>query len=561
MRRMTSMKQRICFRLLICSLLLSLAVLSYPTNALEATFTPAPDKDTGTSGGPLPLSQKQREQLLNLHQQIASSPNPAETLQKVAQGNNMAPEELEDLLIRNHRDMQMAAGGAGGGGVGGGVGSTIPRQILRLISTCLLFLVNTAKTRPQTFSIIALAFISIIYAMISAPRNGIVMSTGNSLMSSGHSCWLNPPTSYLSKYTQSDKFDMLPSSVTLPLNPALFKEKSSKKRKKGIGHLSELYTTHKSLKNARQSLMGTQSIPIPKQLKKDVQLIVQCRTKVPFEVLLPSEDQLQYLIEEESEKVETEQEGIVEAGQLSIEEQVEKSEWDNAISLSMDASEVILSSRRFTEYVSSETGAIRFYSPNTSSSSRHKRFHVEETQDDKAEGAALVAKKMGDWGRFGIQPLRVASEEIADDKTSVVYHTLKGGHFDGEIIITREKVEEDDEDPSVIVAVSLIVPRPGRKIRKQLAMKIISSLAESIVLSSVTEAKKIQSRKFQSSAYRGRAKSKAAEKRHLHFDNMKKMEEMAEERRRRWQRSNPSSGGYRPTGRMSRLEGGPSRGF
>jgi hypothetical protein len=65
------------------------------------------------------------------------------------------------------------------------------------------------------------------------------------------------------------------------------------------------------------------------------------------------------------------------------------------------------------------------------------------------------------------------------------------------------------------------------------------------------------SRKLQSTIYRGKAKSRAIEKRHIAFDNMQKMEEMAEDRRRKWQRNNKGTGGsYRPTG-CRPPDGGP----
>ena len=104
--------------------------------AIEASFTPAPDKDTGSTDGPLPLSQNQRNQLLQLDQQIAQSPNPQETLEKVAKSNGMSTDELGNLLMRNRRDMQMAGGG---GGAPGGASNSLPRKMIRLLSTfCLL---------------------------------------------------------------------------------------------------------------------------------------------------------------------------------------------------------------------------------------------------------------------------------------------------------------------------------------------------------------------------------------------------------------------------------------
>lgn len=88
-------------RCIILTLFVTLLSIFHQVSALEASFTPAPDKDTGSTDGPLPLSQNQRNQLLQLDQQIAQSPNPQETLKKVAESNGMSSDELGSLLMRN----------------------------------------------------------------------------------------------------------------------------------------------------------------------------------------------------------------------------------------------------------------------------------------------------------------------------------------------------------------------------------------------------------------------------------------------------------------------------
>ena len=78
---------------------------------MEATWTP--NESDQESGGPLPLSMNQRQELLKLEQAIRSSPDPQATLLKVAEANQMDPNDLVNLLNRNRQDMQ----GAGGGGL------------------------------------------------------------------------------------------------------------------------------------------------------------------------------------------------------------------------------------------------------------------------------------------------------------------------------------------------------------------------------------------------------------------------------------------------------------
>ena len=143
-------------------------------------------------------------------QQIAQSPNATETLQKVDEANGREAAELGELLMRNRRDMQMANGG------GGGAASTmnsLPRNLIRLFSTFVLVGCKSASAHPQKAAFMTLALMAIVYVAISAPRNGVVISGGRGVFSSGHSTVLLPPTEYLSKYLTSDKFRNLKSSM------------------------------------------------------------------------------------------------------------------------------------------------------------------------------------------------------------------------------------------------------------------------------------------------------------------------------------------------------------
>jgi hypothetical protein len=90
------------------------------------------------------------------------------------------------------------------------------------------------------------------------------------------------------------------------------------------------------------------------------------------------------------------------------------------------------------------------------------------------------------------------------------------------------------------------------KLSKKKAEKLVSMLAKSMVTSILMQSKQTLARQSQSRGYRGRAQGRAMEKRHLRFENEKKQEEMAEDRRRRWQRGNPDAGRYRPSGHRMR---------
>ncbi len=507
-------------------IILSLSQGIAKVSALEAKFTPAPDKDTGSTDGPLPLSQNQRNQLLQLDQQIAQSANPQETLQKVAESNGMSANELGDLLMRNRRDMQMAGGGGGGGG-GFGVADSLPRKMLRLISTMFLIGLKSASAHPRSAIITGLLLFSMLYIFLSAPRTGIVLSTGNGIFSSCHTTFLPPPTRYLSKYVNKVSHkSSLPDTVK-------------------AGSLSRIFTDD-NIDDIGDD--GVQIKKLTKDEKKKLSQVLTIKKELPFAVLLPSEEELELMHEKETGHL---NEGEVDENSMAM---VEDKAWEHAIDLTYTSACRIINKRRFSEFVPSPANQLRIYSEPRKS----------ETHKDIA---ALAMKSMGNYRRFGIQPLRVASEFESDTVKSVVYYTLKGGRFDGELKISIVRSEEGDDDnegaePSVVLTATLLVPKKGRSMKTKMGAKMLSLLVESIAISSITEAKQILSRELQSTIYRGRAKTRAAEKRHIAFENMKKMEEMAAERRRKWIRNNPGTSGYRPSGHMMRGPGGgPARSF
>ena len=432
----------------------------------------------------------------------------------------MEASELGDLLMRNRRDMEMANGGAsggvgGGGGSGLGIVNSLPRKMIQLVTALVIMGCKSASLHPRSATLIALAFFSIIYILYSAPRNGILISNKRGIMSSGMTTILPPPTQFLSDYTLSDKFGRLQGSL-------------SGGGKSGA--LSKVFENENQEEGAHVASLSTKE-------KKKISLALTARKTVPFEVLLPSEEELELLFEKERDSLDdTKDMEDEELMQL-----VEEKAWEDSIQLAFNSAESIIAARRFTEFVASPSTRVKF---------------VARGAGSKKDKAVLVMESMGDWRRYGIQPLMVASEEKSTNVSSVIYYTLKGGHFDGELNISVEK-DVDADDPSITVGVTLLIGKGGRKVNKRLASKMVTLLADSIATSTLTAARQTMSRKLQSTIYRGKAKSRAMEKRHIAFDNMQKMEEMAEDRRRKWQRNNKGTGGsYRPTG-CRPPDGGP----
>ena len=251
---------------------------------------------------------------------------------------------------------------------------------------------------------------------------------------------------------------------------------------------------------------------------------------------------------------------------------VKRQQYKETLQIVYDAAISILTSRRFTEYTLSPSSVLKtitFHAASPSSLQAAARRRALGGSDSGGELAALIVKPMGDYRRYGIQPLRLAYEEhVGTTCRSVGFYTLVGGHWDGEIRISIDRVgiggvrvdsadaEDEDEDEEeihteeegIVVSVSMVIPKKGRKLSNKLSQRIVTSLADSIVRSTVTEARRNMVQHAQSRDYRGKTKGLASERRKIRYENAKKLEEMERDRRRRWQQANPDAGKYRPSG-------------
>lgn len=109
-----------------------------------------------------------------------------------------------------------------------------------------------------------------------------------------------------------------------------------------------------------------------------------------------------------------------------------------------DAAAEVLSLRRLTEFVDPPT-----------------TLRLQSSQEERQRTAILIVNKLGDWGRYGLQPLKVAHQQEGDTVSSLTYSTLTGGHFDGQIDIQIERTKYN----TLFIQVRLAVPKKGRKVR------------------------------------------------------------------------------------------------
>jgi hypothetical protein len=132
---------------------------------MEATWTPNEQDDN--DGGPLPLSQAHRDQLLQLEQAILASPDPQGTLMQVAQTNNMDPQDLVNMLERNHNEM---SSGGGAPPKRRTVQAAWPQTILKGLSSLGWMLSQMAHGNPRAFALSSLSILFVLHVLIHAPR-------------------------------------------------------------------------------------------------------------------------------------------------------------------------------------------------------------------------------------------------------------------------------------------------------------------------------------------------------------------------------------------------------
>lgn len=545
---MTMTRRSLLTRIQSCCILLLLLILSNSSSALEATFTPNPQDslENGGNGGPLPASMQQRRQLLELEVTILNSQDPLSTLDHVAQNNGLSREELTGMLDRNRRDleesgqlegmlgemhaaMQAQGGGVGGGGGGGQrlsmANSSLPRRLLSLIISIVATFIKSASVQisrhPKQSTVLAALLTLTLLAMHNAPRNGIVISSGGTFppFSSGHTTLLEPPVDYLERYCVNswEKGGGWISSLPESKEVLDIKKKSAKSKKKSTTQVVGGVGFTRSLEIATSNAVeGEVTVETSRaKLADGFQLITTAQT------MLTHHDNDEKLTKDKSDN------------NFHREE----------LECMIESAKSVLGERKFTEFV-----------PENSQSMKFRSFLVTSEADDEEaiEGGVIAMKLLGDFGRYGVQPLCLSYETDDDENDDgepmtqcVAFHTLKGGHFDGEL---RFLVVEDIEKSAIVISVTLAIPHGGRAPSARLAEALVSSIVQSIAQSILIRTKQTLSRRMQSKTYRTRASSRAVLKRHLQYEQEKAQEEMAAERKRKWKRNNPDAGHYRPSG-------------
>ena len=506
--------------------LLSIIILVIPYSfALEATFTPNPaDSPENGGSGPLPQSMEQRKQLLELSVAIAQTPDPASTLSHVAQQNGITADELGAMLDRNTKDLQesgqleemlqgvqanLAAQSAGRGASG-----TLPRRAIGLFSSVIMGITKGAASQiakhPKHSSIFATAVILSALMMHNIPKNGLAISSGTSPISRGHSTLLNPPI----EYAQNFYLDAWVKGKWESSLPEPVKAKKSKAKKQSNGGVGMTRYVKNNYSETRDD-----DVCITTELDRDeLSLVTTASQTISIQGCLGNGQDVD------------EDNGL-----------------DEAMEIMLESISTLFDDRKFSEYTLAKSAL------------KWRSVVVADGENDALEGAVMTMRLLGDFGRYGIQPFCHSyelDEENANDSTMircVAFHTLKGGHFDGEL---KFSVNSRDDNSGVVISVTLAIPQGGRSPPIRLAESMVKSLTSSIIRSSQLRIKQTSSRRNQSKHYRARSAARAKEKRHLKYEQEKLQEEMAAERKRKWKRNNPDAGHYRPSGHRLRGPGG-----
>jgi hypothetical protein len=483
--------------------------------------------------GPLPLSSRQREQLAQLEQAIARSPDPQSTLERVAEANGMNPGDLLSMLEQNRADLQQAA--AAGGPVGSASRYPARNALVQFTASVGALLARSARRHPRLFVAVGIGWGLAMYVGWNAPRNGVVLSpfgSRRSILSSGPTTvWIPPAECCRTEILQSEA---IPWSDDGGARGGKKKMKDPLERVwlSSVEDVSALLEPLRRVRKDEEADQGTTGTlqyrwldrKALKQLAEtvDVQQAAIGRAKIAVEELVASGPSSLSASD----------------GGGSGEEGDTDSRWRRLLSdLTLDVARDVLHQKQLTEF------------------SPRVKYHGQEGR------GVLVAAGMGDWGRVGLLPVvsLISPPPAADadgaesdggeqDSDSLTVHlvlsTVPGYHWEGEIHVVVSRDESDD----VVVQVGLVVPPKRQAVPKSVAETIVTALVESILTSIKTRTRQSLSRSRQSVSFQRRARDRAGQRRLSRQRKERELEEMAADRRRRWQRQNPNAGHYRPSG-------------
>jgi hypothetical protein len=456
----------------------------------QVKWTANPNDVADDGSGPLPLSSQQRQQLTELERVIRQSPDPEATLRQVAASNDMDPQDLANILQRNRSDLM-------GGGEGGGVGGRRPLSARNNRVTQLLGAVTVLLKRNPKLStgIISIALIVLYLRYIEIPRTGVCLSTSRSSYwwSRGPTTLLPPPNAFVQRLLRQVEDNETTSTTVLYRSLLELVPITSTELEPG-----EVQSIKKRSKLWKRAFVTEQPISLHRRRRH-------------------------HTTNEEEEEV------------------VEEDAYDVDEIMLDQASRLLTDPRTLVEWIP----GVRIMTSTGSSSSVASNDKNDNDDDDSVESnqkqkITLVYPGFGDFRRYALLSF-VVLEQPSDQR--LILSTAKGSYFDGQLII--DIIAAPDHHHRV--RVSMIVVK-GRALPKT----FLSDMANSIAKSLQARTRQVLARRAQSERYRTSSQAYVAQRRAQRDTKAREMEEMNADRRRRWQRTNPNAGQYRPSGERMR---------
>ena len=483
---------------------------------MQASWTPNEE-----DGPAMPLSMNQRQQLLKLQQAIQNSPDPNGTLQQVAQSNNMSPNDLIQMMEKNSQDLQQDPAlleelqkSARG------LSNSIPKMLMKMIAGLTVAIRQSAGQNPRAFSITAISVLLIFYSLLAIPRTGLQISSGRSLLtlSSGPTTVFPPPDRYLHKLIGKTASMRTPPKLSIQL----LKNDWEDLLRPMIEELAQNGPSDDNLNEEDGNTYGR--VEVHKLGRRD-----ELKQAITAQYVLEPDTLLKaFPLGETVEEIEAERGDVLDML------------YSNAAGL--------LAERNLVEFSAAEKAKDRLRAV-CGNGKKKDEFGSKDF-------GVVVIPGLGKLGRYGLVFWRATSETTQKSTSStssstLTLTTLKGrGFFDGQIHVDVRKIPQ--HDGMLVVQVSLAVPKGGRKLQKQKAQILVNEMARSILLSASRLTKQRLSRQMQGKRFKDTGSKQANDRRKERFDRERLLEEMATDRRRRWQKQNPDAGHYRPSGNRMR---------
>jgi len=485
--------------------------------AMEATWTPNEDE-----GPAMPLSMNQRQQLVQLQQAIQNAPDPSGTLEQVAESNGMSADDLYQMIEKNAQDLQQdpqLLSELQSFAKQSSIGNSLPKMMFRIVASLGIGIRQMAKQNPRAFTVTALVGLVIFYSLLAIPRTGLHVSSGRSLLlSSGPTTVFAPPDRYVHKLIGQTAYASMKKSSPPRLSIQTLKKDWDDllipmRRELIAAGLNENVDNE----NGDDEMTLNGKVEVHKLNRKN-----ELRQAVTAQfVLSPDKLLKEFPLGETKEEIIAERDTIVDML------------YTNAVNL--------LSERNIIEFSS------------LNSKQRLRSICGNGSDDTDKDLGVIVVPGLGNLRRYGLVYWMATSQTTEQSATSLsssstlTLTTLKGkGFFDGQIHIDVNKIP--NHDGMLLVQVSLAVPKGGRKISKKIGERLVEEMARSIIQSSSRRTQQRLARQLQGKRFKESGNRRANDKRNTRFDRERLMEEMAVDRRRRWQKKNPDAGRYRPSG-------------